>query len=80
MRIVLRGDARRKLVRSMVRPTKVPGVLPHGPAQPPPSYDSITNQPGRAKAVDEWFEKARGELRALDHSSKANEHTEAAFK
>ena len=39
VRLLLRGDARRFAVRTIVRPTRVPARLPFGPSIRPPSYD-----------------------------------------
>ena len=40
-RLLIRGDARRFAIRKLVRPTRVPPVLQHGPQPQPPSYQSI---------------------------------------
>jgi len=42
VRLLLRGDARRFAVRTIVRPKRVPARLPHGPAIKPPSYDEVS--------------------------------------
>ena len=41
-RIYLRSDARRHLVRQLVRPRKIPGQLPDGPLPPAPDYTEAT--------------------------------------
>ena len=40
-RLLIRGDARRFAIRKLVRPTRVPPVLQHGPQPQPPSYQPI---------------------------------------
>ena len=41
VRLLLRGDARRFSVRTLVKPKRVPPVLMHGPQPKPPSYDNV---------------------------------------
>ena len=40
-RLLIRGDARRFATRKLVRPARVPPVLPHGPQTRPPDYESV---------------------------------------
>ena len=40
-RLLLRGDARRFMVRNLVRSRRVPLVLMHGPQPKPPSYEKV---------------------------------------
>ena len=42
VRLLLRGDARRFTVRTLVRPKRVPPILMHGPQPKPPSYHRIS--------------------------------------
>ena len=67
-RLLIRGDARRHLVRQLVRPDLVPGVLPAGPLPRPrllfphgidASADAINI------ATAEWHSAAREEWRSL---------------
>ena len=42
-RLLLRGDARRFAIRKIIRTPRVNASLPFGPAERPPSYDSVTS-------------------------------------
>ena len=65
-RLIMRGDARRFAIRSLVRPPKVEAVLPHGPPQRHPSYDAVFAAAHRPELADmttvEWYSKARTEF------------------
>ena len=65
-RLLIAGDARRKLVRHIKKPTKVEGVLPHGPSCTKAQFpiDSAISH-DLPKAVTEWYSGAREELRSL---------------
>ena len=69
VRLYLRGDARKHLVRQLIRPAKIPGVLPHGPSLCPPSYENATPSHVSHEVIDKctsaWYENARKELRHL---------------
>ena len=45
-RLLLRGDARRFMVRNLVRSKRVPPVLMHGPQPKPPSYENVLRLAG----------------------------------
>ena len=74
VRLYLRSNARRHLVRQLVRPRKIPGVLPHGPAARPPDFsDAIPASVSRHevdRCVHSWYKKVREELNCLNgHAS-----------
>ena len=79
-RLLLRGDARRKLVRQICRPTRVNGILPHGPSNLAPKYDAVTPCVDANLAIEKWYEHARAELHGLDASAKPNKIQAAKFK
>ena len=57
-RIYIRADARRHAVRKLTRPTKIPGRLPHGPANIPPSYKKVKDAceaNDNQAAVKHWY-------------------------
>ena len=63
----LRGDARRKLCRRLVRPLRVPACLPAGPL-PRPTVQSdayIRDRESLGTAMAAWYDAARGEFGAL---------------
>ena len=65
-RMYIDGDARRKMARRIRKPTKIPGILPHGPPGPDadfPSQDLIKDD--TTSAVKQWYCGARQELRTL---------------
>jgi len=69
VRMLLRGDARRKLTRQIVRPTRVPGVLPAGPLPcPQPVAEAIPSEV-RAEVIDDatdtWMRLACAEWTSL---------------
>ena len=81
-RMYIDGDARRKLARRIRKPTKIPGILPHGPAGPDAAFpaDDMINEDTPA-AVKAWYSGARQELRffgAFD-GVKCNTLEEAQF-
>ena len=80
-RLILRGDGRRPAVRSLKRPPKVPGDLPHGPAQPPPAYprpDADEDCEKIAKAARAWHIAARKEASHL--AGKELKYFDPSFK
>ena len=63
-RLLVRGDAKRAAVRQLVRPAKVEGILPHGPARQCPDYSKVQkliDSGGFGKAAIDWFKLARTE-------------------
>jgi len=68
-RLFLKGDGRRKLVRRLSRPAKVPGVLPEGPLPcPRPASESMpveVSQDAIDGATDRWVEAACREWSSL---------------
>jgi hypothetical protein len=72
-RLILRGDSRRRMIQTLVRPTKIPGVLPFGPPIRPISYtchgDHKNLTHGLQIALDakmeHWYHVARRELRGV---------------
>jgi len=82
-RIILRSDARRRAIRTLTRPTKIPGCLPFGPALRARSYLQCTNGAIRDHIDDRmecWYRLARQELRAFDPWTKFNDLSQAKFK
>ena len=72
VRLLLRGDARRYMVRTLCKPKMIPSHLPHGPALPPdPSYADIVDLCAAAdeisleRAVRRWYTLAREEWHGL---------------
>ena len=68
-RLLIRGNARRPMVRRLVRPCAVPGVLPHGPL-PQPSLPPGLDEPASmaedlATATALWYDTARVEWSSL---------------
>ena len=77
-RLILRGDAKRFAIRKLVRPPKVTGILPHGPAWIEPSYSTVLEAAVHDKRIDEatvaWYTIARQEwsnLAGIDLAYKA---------
>ena len=67
-RLLLRGDARRRMVRQLVRDTRVPGTLPEGPAplsSPGPARGDMQTEEQVAQATIQWYAAARGEVASL---------------
>ena len=68
-RLFLKGDGKRKLIRQLSRPTKVPGVLPEGPLPcPRPAAESMpteVNQVAVDEATDQWVAAACREWSSL---------------
>ena len=58
-RLLIRGDARRLAVRKLVRPAKVSGFLPQGPALREPSYAHISTTPLEPSQINsamlDWY-------------------------
>ena len=68
VRLLLRGDARRYLVRRLVRPQLIPAVLPHGPLHlPRPVFPDgvVATSAGVEAATLQWLAAARTEWKAL---------------
>ena len=76
-RIILRGDAKRHMVRQLARPRKVDANLPPRPAPAPPDYKQVASkvQLGELQeAMVEWYSAARQEwttIAGVDLSYKA---------
>ena len=67
-RLHIKGDARRKKVRTLARPMKISGALPIGPANLPSSYLQVRMAcaAGRAdEAIKDWYRTARQEFASL---------------
>jgi hypothetical protein len=64
-RLLVRGDAKRFAVRKLVRAARVDGVLPSGPAFPPPAYDEVLELVRKGddlnSATLQWYTLARAE-------------------
>ena len=74
-RLILRGDGRRKMKRQLVKPSVIPGILPHGPKQHTTDFHDLGNDTGETdNDVTRWYERARADLRQLMYDSKHNEH------
>ena len=61
-RLLLRGDARHKAVRRLIRPDKIPGDLPVGflpQSKMPWGHNKCDSSERRAKAFRDWYQKAR---------------------
>jgi hypothetical protein len=58
VRLLLCGDARRKMVMQLQRPSLIPAVLPFGPKLKPSVYSPT-------QSMFEWYALARSELRQL---------------
>ena len=78
-RLLVRGDARRKAVRVLVRPPRVPGVLPAGPLGRHPDYEQVRKaldaddlQGAMVRfyelAREEWSDLAGTDLRFVEPS------------
>jgi hypothetical protein len=67
-RIFIKADARRRAVRTLKRPMKIPGKLPHGPANQPPDYapvHSACNRDDLQEATKAWYGIVRKEPASL---------------
>ena len=56
VRLLIAGDARRKMVQRIKKPTKIPGVLPHGPSCKPlefPSEKLVLEDVHHS--IEEWY-------------------------
>ncbi len=64
-RLLVRGDAKRFAVRKLVRAVRVDGILPLGPAVPPPSYDEVVGLTREGEDLNSatrlWYTSAREE-------------------
>jgi len=69
VRMLLRGDARRKLTRQLVRPKRVPGVLPAGPLPCPPPVAAAMPTEVKDEVIDQatdvWMKMACDEWSSL---------------
>ena len=69
VRLFVRGDARRHMVRTLVRPPCVPGLLPHGPLPRGPPLEHLKPTEVSIEAVDaaaaRWNSAARAEWASL---------------
>ena len=64
VRMLIKGNARRFMVRKLIKPPLVPGALPHGPSPPPKSFASVHDLAQRDQldlATILWLEGAREE-------------------
>ena len=68
-RLILRGDARRHMVRELVKPPRVDGALPQGPGAQPPSYEHVellaACRGTLDMAMEAWYKAARAEWSSL---------------
>jgi len=69
VRLYMVSDARRCQTRQLVRPDRVPGVLPHGPLPCPADTRALWPSTVDGEHIDEvaarWMEAARGEWSSL---------------
>ena len=78
VRLLLRGDGRRKMVRELKRPTKIPGLLPPGPMADTNAWEELAaSQDSISDKVAAWYKNARVSLRSLMTGSKNNGIEEA---
>ena len=72
VRLVLRGDGRRFLIRQLVRPKHIPGLLPFGPLPEPVHLPNLADVGQAALHIDDatesWYKAARAEWRSLNWS------------
>ena len=82
VRLILRGDSKRKMVRELVRPTKISGTLPHGPLQKERTVEQDTLCPAAScsERLGRWYMSARATLRSLVADGKPNKLQEAQVK
>ena len=67
-RIYLRASARRKQIRKLIKPTRIPGRLPHGPPIKQISYNEVLEASRNGKsnaAMQAWYRTARKERATL---------------
>ena len=67
-RLIIKGNARRFAVRQLVRPGKVEGILPHGPPQLCPDYQTILDKVDKDEydvGATCWMKLARQEWSSL---------------
>jgi hypothetical protein len=79
-RLLVRGNARRYMVRELVKPRLVAGELPAGPPNRPPSYFATVGaiETDLNLAAMMWYETAREEL--ADLAGHPLTHRQAHFK
>ena len=66
VRLLVDGNARRKMVQRIKKPSKILGVLPHGPSCKPMDYPTFALVKEDVHfAIGEWYDSARHELRSL---------------
>ena len=69
IRLLLRGDAHRLMVRRLVKPHRIEAVLPHGPPNKPAEYETLCRPHGDVtqlgESVDAWYALARQEWSSL---------------
>ena len=82
VRLLLRGDARRPMVRRLVRPPRIEGALPHGPANDPDKYPKLRHAALDGSDINsacaEWYACARAEVASL--TGLPQSHHAATFK
>ena len=74
-RLYIRSDARRKAIRTLARPVKIPGRLPSGLKNRAPSYDAVNvacAQGDINEAVLQCYQTARNEWAELTGTSDDN--------
>ena len=76
-RLTVRGDGRRRMIQTVVRPTKVPGAVPFGPRREHVMGDE--NDDGNITSIDDWLEQARAELREYT-TTRYNKVQKAEFR
>jgi len=68
-RLYLRSDAKRVLTRQLVKPAKVPGLLPFGPLPEPVHLDAVkptgVSRAEVDRAMNAWDQEARKEWSSL---------------
>ena len=84
VRLLIRGDAHRLMVRRLVKPPRVPAVLPHGPPSQTPEYGLLATPPPDASTeqiasnIHNWYNQARSEWNSL--SGDTAQHKPAYFR
>ena len=73
VRLILRGDGRRKLIRELAKPTKIPGILPKGPLNKPAEWpkEKMEDMDVDGK-LSTWYTRIRATLRSLSTDGKPN--------
>ena len=63
-RLILKGNAKRFAVRQLVRPGKIQGIFPHGPAKQAPDYQPVFDKANKDQldaGAKDWIKLARQE-------------------